>query len=146
MCKCVNTNISNIPSVYCFSCKELLCVICDKDYFKCSSCSYFSCNKCTLKLFCNHNYCSIQCALDNNKNLCDKKCMFIRDIVSTDNTDYGLKNLLYYWINIELSTEYKNVKELIKEWLEDICDVIHKNDDKNNLSKIEQLQQLLFLL
>lgn len=139
MCNCRNTSI---PSVFCSSCKELLCVACDKDYFKCSSCLYFACNKCNIKLLCNHNYCSLTCAIENDKHTCDKKCFFFRDINSTDNTEYGLKNLLYYWINIELYNERTDSfdnKNIVKQWIEEL-DSYESEDIK---TKIQQLLKLL---
>jgi hypothetical protein len=116
--------------------------MCNKDYFKCSSCSYFSCNKCNIKLLCKHNYCSVGCAIENSENTCDKKCFFFRDINSTDNTEYGLKNLLYYWINIELLSEkYDSPLEKVKLWIEELNSI---NSDTDNIkSKTQQLLQLL---
>jgi len=141
MCNCRNTTI---PSVFCSSCKELLCVACDKDYFKCSSCLYFSCNKCNIKLLCNHNYCSLDCAMENNKHMCTKKCFFFRDINSTDDTEYGMKNLLYYWINIELQDHYEDNKNTVEKWIQELESSEYDKDNiKSKIHKIHKLTQLL---
>jgi len=136
MCNC---SISvPIPSVFCSSCRKLLCILCDKDYMKCSSCSYFSCNECTIKLLCKHNYCSLKCVDENNQNTCDKKCMFISDIVSTEYTKHGLVNLIYHWLTIE-----QIEKNVIKSWLEDLKednDIYHYNINSNKMDvKIDTL-------
>jgi len=134
-CACI---IKDIPSVFCNSCGELQCCICSK-YIKCDSCSYFSCDDCTLKLWCNHNYCRIDCILKNEKNSCDKKCFFLRDINSTDEKHKGFIYLLDHW--------KKNVGEDITlNWLLSykIEDREYKDiDDQNLIDKINKLIVIL---
>jgi len=116
--------IKDLPLIFCINCGELQCNVCNL-YNKCSSCLSFSCNKCIIKLLCNHNYCSINCVLDNSEEMCTKKCIFLRDLNSTGTDDYGLKNLLDYWYK---SDGKKSVIEWIEwiEWIEMGCDKINE--------------------
>lgn len=113
LCNCIE--IRELPSVFCSVCGEIQCLKCSQ-YYKCSSCSTFVCDDCNINLLCNHNYCSVNCVLDNKEHVCTNYCFFLRDIYATvvvrDNIkdDKALENLLDYW-----STKV-NKKE-IKKWV-----------------------------
>jgi hypothetical protein len=107
MCYCI---IKDIPSIYCVVCGELFCVICFErnKLLKCDSCYSFYCNECGVELDCEHNYCSVNCVLQNNNNKCDNKCFFFRDLY----VNQDIEKVISYWEN-------KCEKEILLEWIEE---------------------------
>jgi hypothetical protein len=82
--------------------------------------------------------------MENNKHMCTKKCFFFRDINSTDDTEYGMKNLLYYWINIELQDHYEDNKNTVEKWIQELESSEYDKDNiKSKIHKIHKLTQLL---
>lgn len=133
MCNCIQ--IKEIPSLFCSICGEIQCIICSDSYYKCSSCSSFSCKNCNINLLCNHNYCSVECVLKNEKSICNNYCFFLRDVHATGNDEQGLKNLIYYW-------EKKNSKNLLKIWTKLWIESNNENE-KDFYEKIVQITKLL---
>lgn len=105
MCYC---NINVLPSVYCVACGELYCVACveKSNILNCDSCGSFYCNECGVELDCKHNYCSVNCVLENFNKKCVDKCFFFRDLYVNQHRE----TVKYYWSS-------KVSKEEIDEWI-----------------------------
>lgn len=120
--------IKELPSIFCCNCGTLQCNICNNNYIKCESCKEFCCNICSIKLLCDHTYCSIDCVLKNDNKICTHNCFFLRDVNSTGSDDYGLKNLLKYWYNI---VEKDTINTWIEEWISDHSNKFFHYEVKN---------------
>lgn len=110
MCYC---NINVLPSIYCVACGELYCVACveKSNILKCDSCGSFYCNECGVELDCEHNYCSVNCVLENSNKKCIDKCFFFRDLYFNQSRE----SVIYYWTN-------KVYKEEIEDWIKEYDD------------------------
>lgn len=124
--------IKELPSIFCCQCGILQCNICNNIYIKCESCEEFCCNICSIKLLCNHTYCSLKCILKNSNKICTHRCFFLRDINSTGSDDYGLKNLLNYWCN-------SVGKDKVTDWLSFQVECEECEEIKDKIIKLKYL-------